>query len=113
MSLALFRKCSLYGLFVILTALRDEHKPMNVSQLARETKLGSREQVRKYLRLTIGLKVVSVLMGAIKYERQGPWVQLYKITPRGKTLLDLLEHYDEHDIVETRTVFRIKFAEEP
>lgn len=85
-----YRRCSLYGVSQILRTLARHPDGMNVSQLERETKLGSRTRVKKYLELMIGMGAVEMTIGDLG----GPiWWMVYKITDDGREWLRLTSKF--------------------
>lgn len=101
----LLRSCSLYGVVTLLRVLR-ERGALNVSQLARETKLRSRPQVRKYLRLTMSVRMVQSLVGSLRNNKSVP-VILYNLTDEG---LHFVGYFDTADMAKPGLKRPIGFA---
>jgi len=89
----LLRGCSVYGVIAVLRALREHDEGLNVSQLARETKLHSPPQVRKYLRLTMTVRMVRSSMGFLQGNKSVP-VILYNLTDEGREFVGWFDTAD-------------------
>lgn len=80
----------MYGVYQMLRTLARHPEGVNVSQLEREGKLGSRSRVKKYLELMIGMGAVETTIGDLG----GPqWWIIYKITDEGRDWLRLASKF--------------------
>jgi hypothetical protein len=108
----LFSACSLYGLCKLLKVLEVKPKDpkvataLNATQLTRHAGIRSYQQIQKYLRLAMGLRLILAYGAPSKHTPDSVFVKVYEITDEGRAFLKALEGFDDSKAIYRETIWR-------
>jgi hypothetical protein len=89
----LFQACSVFGLYQLLRALNM--KGLTATQLTRESGLRSYQQIRKYLRLALGMRLIFDYVAPLGGIADSSFARVFRITDEGRILLRDLGSFDD------------------